>query len=188
MSTEVTTKFERAVRIRMARQEDGAALHRLIAACPPLDVNSVYAYMLICHHFRNFTVVAEGDGDGLVGCLTAYRRPDHSNVLFVWQIAVDKAARGHGLGRRMLQALIERPAAEGAHWLETTISPSNVASRRLFSAWAVSNGFQISETPYLEPVDFSTAADDRPHEAECLFRIGPLSKLQTSAIRGDPVV
>ncbi len=40
-------------RISFARRAcpDGAVIHRLVADCPPLDLNTVYAYLLLCEHF-----------------------------------------------------------------------------------------------------------------------------------------
>jgi len=158
------------VRLRESQRADGLALHRLIRACPPLDVNSAYAYFLLCDHFRSTTVLAEG-GDGLVGCVTAYRRPDAPDTLLVWQVAVHVAARGQGLGRRMLDALVDRPAARDIRWVETTISPSNTASRRLFASWAAAHGVELAESAFLEAADFGD--DEAGHEAERLIRIGP---------------
>lgn len=165
---------ENDILIRAPRLEDGAAMHALIKACPPLDVNSAYLYFLVCDHFRATSVVAELEGK-VVGCISAYRRPDRPEVLFIWQVAVHSDARGQGLGRRMLDAAAARSDAKHAKWMETTISPSNTASRRLFASWAESQGLEITEEPYLEPDHFHAGGTDETHEAECLFRIGPLS-------------
>jgi L-2,4-diaminobutyric acid acetyltransferase len=162
--------------IRAPKLEDGAAVHALIQACPPLDLNSAYLYFLICDHFRETTVVAEGEGK-LVGCVTAYLRPDRPDTLFIWQVAVHSDARGQGLGRRMLDAVVDREAAAGVRWMETTISPSNTASRRLFASWAESRNLKLEERDYLEPDQFTAAGSDAVHEAECLFRIGPLEEV-----------
>ena len=159
--------------LRAPERGDGLALHRLIRACPPLDVNSAYAYFLLCDHFRATTVLAEGP-DGLVGCVTAYLRPDAPETLFVWQVAVHADARGQGLARRMLETLAARPAVRGVRWVETTISPSNTASRRLFASWAAGCQADVNECAYLEAADFAADGDAAGHEAERLIRIGPL--------------
>lgn len=165
--------------IRAPKLEDGASVHALIKACPPLDLNSAYLYFLVCDHFRSTSVVAEYDGK-LLGCISAYRRPDQPDVLFVWQVAVHSDARGQGLGRRMLDAVAARSDAKHAKWMETTISPSNTASRRLFASWAESHDLTITESSYLEPHHFQTGDADEnsteTHEAECLFRIGPFKR------------
>ena len=36
----------------------GPAIHRLVAACKPLDLNSRYAYLLLCEHFARTCVIA----------------------------------------------------------------------------------------------------------------------------------
>lgn len=154
---------------------DGADVHALIQACPPLDLNSAYLYFLVCDHFRDTTVVAERAGK-LVGCVTAYIRPDQPDTLFVWQVAVHRDARGQGLGRLMLDAAADRGAAASVRWMQTTISPSNTASRKLFASWAASRDLQLKEAPYLEPGHFAAAGPGAAHEAERLFRIGPLAR------------
>jgi L-2,4-diaminobutyric acid acetyltransferase len=172
---------KKEILIRAPRLEDGAAVHALIKACPPLDLNSAYLYFLVCDHFRETSVVAECEGK-LVGCISAYRRPDKPEVLFVWQVAVHSDARGQGLGRRMLDAAAARSDAIKAEWMETTISPSNTASRRLFASWAESHKLDIHESSYLEPHHFHTGDSDEAetHEAECLFRIGPFKRSDVS--------
>lgn len=164
---------ETEVVLRAPTRADGAALHALIRRCPPLDLNSVYAYFLVCDHFRETTVLAEMDGN-LVGCVTGYRPPPHPDTMFIWQVAVDAPARGRGLAGKMLTAVMDRPAVEGVCWMETTISPSNTASRRLFASWAAARSLEMQETTYLEAEDFLPAGADAVHEAERLFRIGPI--------------
>ena len=93
-----------AVRFRAPRPEDGPAVTRLVADCPPLDVNSPYCNLLQCDHFAETCVVAEA-ADGLAGWISAYRPPSAPEDIFVWQVAVRADARGQGLGGRMLAVL-----------------------------------------------------------------------------------
>lgn len=147
---------------------DGAGIHALAAQCPPLESNSCYSYVLIASHFRDTSAVAE-DGEGLLGFVAAYRRPDAPGVLFVWQVGVSARARGAGVARRLLSHLIRHPAPVPVRYLEATVAPSNTASQRLFRALAAEHGVICEETPYLEPGHFGGGN----HEAEALFRLGP---------------
>jgi L-2,4-diaminobutyric acid acetyltransferase len=145
-------------------------------------VNSAYAYFLVCDHFRTTSVIAENADGQVLGAVTAYVKPEDPDTLFVWQVAVHAYARGQGLGKRMLSKIAGRPAASRCSRLETTISPSNTASRRLFTSWAESRGCSVEETSYLEAADFGAGAGEDAHEAECLFRMYPLHALP----QGDP--
>jgi len=156
--------------LREPRPSDGSAVHALIAACPPLDVNSCYAYLLVCSHFARTSVVAEGP-EGIVGFISAYARPDNPQTLFVWQVAVSSAARGQGLSGRMLDAIIQRDACEGLHRLETTVSPTNRASEMVFRKFAERHGAAVETSALFECSDFG----NEDHEAEVLFSIGPLN-------------
>ncbi len=148
--------------------EDGKAVHELIQRCPPLDVNSSYNYFLLCSHFRDTCVVAEAD-DRIIGFLSAYLIPSRPDTLFIWQVAVDEVARGLGLAGRMLEQVTERPACAEVTTLETTISPSNISSRRVFERFAEKHEAKSSEETFLEARHFGAEA----HEEERLIRIGP---------------
>lgn len=161
--------------LRQPQQNDGAALYGLIAACPPLDLNSIYAYLLQCLHHSQTSVVAEVDGK-IVGAITAYIPPQQPDTLFVWQVAVASEQRGHGLGRRMLQHLLtECIGQRGLRWMETTISPSNIASNKLFTNFALQHDAGCSVTPLFAADDFGESG----HEEECLYKIGPWDRKNT---------
>ena len=150
-------------------KEDGAALNLFVRLNPPLDMNSVYCSVLQCHHFSETCVLAKKD-DEIVGYVTGYRQPKHPEVFFLWQVGVGKEGRGVGLATRMIQAILARESCRGVTELQTTITPSNQPSRQLFAGFARKEGADISE----EPAYFSREQLG-DHEAESLFRIGPLS-------------
>ncbi len=151
--------------LRPPTVEDGAAIHALVEATGVLDVNSQYAYVLIGAHHSATSVVAEEEGH-LLGFIYGYRLPDRPDTLFVWQVGVDDAARGRGLATRMLKWLVERL---GVTYLETTVTPSNTPSRRLFRGFAEKLGADCEVTEGF-PSNLFSGTD---HEPEELFRIGP---------------
>ena len=148
----------------------GAAIHALIEACKPLDLNSTYAYLLLCEHFAGTCVHAERGGR-TVGFISAYRPPQRSDVIFVWQVAVAREMRGQGLARAMLCELLDRPALHDIGYLETTVSPSNEPSRRLFHGLARERNAAITERVLFSERDFG----GEEHEVETLIRIGPFA-------------
>lgn len=156
----------------MPAAEDGAAVSRLIAASPPLDVNSAYCNLLQCTDFAPTCVLAEREG-APVGWLSAYRPPAAPECLFVWQIAVAADARGQGLAGRMLDALLARPAAAGASALTTTITSDNAGSWALFEAFARRHGAALERTPRFQREAHFGGAHDTEWEA----RIAPLPTL-----------
>jgi L-2,4-diaminobutyric acid acetyltransferase len=158
------------VALRAPHRADGLAIHALICRCPPLDANSCYAYCVLADHHRDCCVLAEHGALGLVGCLTGYRIPARPDTLFVWQVAVDARLRGTGLAGRMLDALLARPALHDLRALETTVSPDNRASRRVFAKLALAQGATLTESPYL-----AADAAGAGHAAEALLRIAPLA-------------
>lgn len=170
-----TEDHDRAVRRGVVLEKPavahGAEIHRLISDCKPLDVNSTYAYLLLCEHFSETCVRAELAGR-TVGFVSAYRPPLRHDVLFVWQVAVAASARGAGLGKSMLHELLRRDARGEWRYLETTVSPSNEPSRRLFYALASELDAPVAESALFSERDF----DGELHEPEILIRIGPIKR------------
>jgi len=160
--------------LRQPERRDGALLHELVAACPPLDLNSRYAYLLLCEHHAATSVVAESGGE-LVGAITGYIPPAQPDTLFVWQVAVAQRMRGRSLGTRMLQHLLQHCIERrGLRWMETTISPGNQASQRLFTRFAERLGVGCTTTTLFAAEDFGASG----HEEECLHRIGPWGRAE----------
>lgn len=175
-TTEVEQKgheVENRVAIGSPRVRDGADIHRLVAGCEPLDLNSTYAYLLLCRHFGDTCVRAEQEGR-TVGFVSAYRPPKREDVIFVWQVAVSAALRGQGLAQRMLRELLARPAVAGCRYVETTVSPSNEPSLRLFHRLARELGAPVAQQAMFQEEDFG----DERHESETLIRIGPFGRNQ----------
>ena len=157
------------ITLRQPRMQDGAAICQLVQETTPLDPNSCYAYLLLCTHFADTCVVAEDDGD-IVGFISAYQPPNADDVLFVWQVAVKSTARGRGLATTMLQDLLEREICQDVTYIEATVTPSNAPSQALFRSLAKAQDVPCRETCWMPPEVFGTGQ----HEAEILFRIGPL--------------
>jgi L-2,4-diaminobutyric acid acetyltransferase len=155
-----------AVVFRRPTRSDAASLHELVASSPPLDVNSPYAYLLVGLHFGATSVVAERGG-AIVGFASAYLKPDDPRVVFVWQVAVERSARGLGLGRSLVREVLARPACADVTALETTITPSNAASWRLFDAIAREHGTRCEA----RDVFGSMEVGDGNHEEERLVRL-----------------
>ncbi len=145
---------------------DGSALHELAATTGVLDVNSRYAYALWGRDFAATSVVARLD-DRPVGFVTGYRRPADPDTLFVWQVAVDASARGHGIAAAMLDDLAARV---GCTHVETTITAANTASIALFTAFAGRHGAAVDRAEL-----FGHAELGAEHEPEFLYRIGPIN-------------
>jgi len=157
------------ITLRRPTSSDGTAVARLIARCPPLDTNSVYCNLLQCTHFACTSVAAIRNGE-LVGFVSGYLPPERPGTLFIWQVAVDEIARGQGLAARMLTAILLRPHSQSVHWLETSITPANRASWRLFEGFAAKHGAQASSEILFDQHEHFRGE----HDSEYLLRIGPL--------------
>jgi L-2,4-diaminobutyric acid acetyltransferase len=149
---------------------DGKAIHELIAQCPPLDENSAYCNFLQSSHFQNTCVLAEQD-EQVVGFVSAYRKPDKSNELFIWQVAVHPAVRGLGLASQMLDQLLAKDELEQVEYLETTITKDNQGSWCLFKKLDKRQGGKGTVSIFLD----EKRHFEGEHDTEYLYRI-PLEK------------
>lgn len=153
------------INYRCPEAGDGLKVTELIKSCPPLDINSTYYYYMICRDFASTSILAEKDGK-IGGFVSGYRRPDHPEVLFIWQVAVSSEMRGKSIASSMLASLVERLGGS-VKSLETTISPSNKASQSLFAKFAEKRGAEMKKQEFLSAQDFGGG----DHEAEDLYII-----------------
>lgn len=150
--------------------DDAASMWRLVVESNALDVNSPYAYLLVCSHFASTSIIAEEpDANGLAGFVASYRVPDDPTVLFVWQIGVHPDWRQRGVGLRLLDEGVRRPGNRGVRYVHATVTPSNHASDRLFRSFADALG-----APCVAAEQFPAQVfPHEEHEPEVLYRIGP---------------
>lgn len=156
------------IHLRTPSVSDGAGMWQVVRDAGTLDLNSSYLYLLLARDFADTCVVAEHEG-AVVGFVTGYRPPQRPEVLFLWQVGVHPRMQGRGLGKRLVTAFLRQPGADRASILETTVTPSNDASRALFRAIARELDTDCRVEPCFRAGDFP----DSGHEDEELFVIGP---------------
>ena len=162
--------------MREPRPDDAAALWRLVRDSGSLDLNSPYVYLLICTDHAATSVVATDEHDRPVGFVAAYRPPPEPDAAFVWQVGVAERARGQGLAKRLLKAMLSREANHDARVLTATVTPGNAASLALFRRVAsdLSAGVEEHER-------FPADVFPEGHEPEVELRIGPLVAREAAA-------
>ena len=156
--------------IRRPTLADAVQMYELVNAAGSLDKNSLYLYLLLCRDFSSTCRVAQSDSR-LVGVTTAYLPADQPRLVFVWQVAVAEEFRGRGIAMAMLTDLVAGLAASDPWFLQTTITPSNTASRNLFTSLAKKFRTPISATDGFHENLFGRYQ----HEAEVLYTLGPIA-------------
>ncbi|OMF22593.1 diaminobutyrate acetyltransferase [Paenibacillus sp. FSL H8-0548] len=158
--------------LRAPDTSDGSVVWQLIRDAGSLDLNSPYSYIMLCDIFRDTCAVA-CSGTDIQGFMSGYRCPDKEDTLFVWQVAVSEKFRGRGIAKAMLQELLNRKGNEHIRYVEATIAPENIPSRRLFTGLAAEHGTECKVAEHYGKHLFPVGMN---HEPELLFRIGPLRK------------
>lgn len=163
------------IEISVPGPEDAADIHALIAACPPLDTNSLYANLIQTTHFAASCAVARLNGK-VVGWISGHRPPGKDDIYFLWQVAVHPDARGMALPKRMLADILSRRAQAGVSRLQTSITRANEASWGLFRSVAGWLSAPLREEPWFDR--------DRHfgghHDTEFLVTIGPFKAPKAS--------
>jgi L-2,4-diaminobutyric acid acetyltransferase len=163
MAKQGTLKFK----IRNVTVQDIKEVYKLLVANRPyVGLNSRYTYLLLAKDFQATCVVAEYDGQ-IVAFSSGYIPPARSDTFFSWEVVVDKNFRGHGLQKRMLLYQIQ---AANAAYFEGTVNPSNKVSENNFREIAKMLNTKCKEEVLFSEDDF----ENDGHEAEVLFRIGPI--------------
>ncbi|WP_249226680.1 diaminobutyrate acetyltransferase [Alicyclobacillus mengziensis] len=152
---------------RKPQLTDGAAIWSLIHDIEVLDLNSSYCYLMLTSYFRETCVITES-GEHVAGFVSGFIPPDKPQTLFIWQVAVERQSRGMGIGTTMLQTLLARDVCRSVKYLETTVSPSNDASRAMFLRLA-----RELDTEMKSVGEFSSTLFPHGHESEQLLKIGP---------------
>jgi L-2,4-diaminobutyric acid acetyltransferase len=157
-----------SIELRKPTIRDAAAMWNIVDHTEVLDTNSLYHYLLMCRDFSDTSIVACHEGTP-IGFITAYLRPESPENLFAWQTAVDPDVNAPGLATHMLKTLTDRTRARGVRHLETSINPGNRAVQMMLRRFAQERGAQVESGMLFDETFFP--AD---HEAEILYRIGPL--------------
>ena len=154
--------------IRSPTTNHAAQIWRLVQDSGLLDVNSAYLYLLLCRDFCDTCLVA-CRGESVVGFVSGYRLPRKPTVLFIWQIGVAPEAKRQGIASRLLRELVQQCGRSSLSAIEATVSPSNIASRRLFESLARTLAVPMVDVPE----DGFSAADfpSGDHEPEPRIRI-----------------
>ena len=160
-----------AVTIGAPKSEDGAAVHDLIAACPPLDTNSLYMNLIQTTHFAETCALAREDGE-VIGWVSGHIPPEEPDVFFLWQVAIGEKARGKRIPKRLVADIFSRPSCKDVRYLKTTITPDNEASWGLFKSLARWLEAPLKDTKFF---DKDTHFKGR-HDSEILVTIGPFGR------------
>src|SRR5690625_587612 len=119
------------IEFREPTADDGKEMYRIVKESKVLDVNSPYSYLLWGKYYSKTSIIAMHN-DKVIGFVTGFLPPEKPNTLFVWQVAVDPAFRGHGLATKFIEQLLLQLKDEGVEYLEATVTPTNVPSSNLF--------------------------------------------------------
>lgn len=163
--------------LRAPLATDGSRVWALIEATPALDSNSLYANLLQCSDFSTTCTLAEREGE-VVGWMSGYVPPAQPDTLFVWQICVSGAARGQGMGKRLIEDALARPGNAHIRHIACTITEDNTASWALFASVA-----RALDAPLQRAERFSEDAHFAgQHASELAVTIGPFHRDRTASL------
>jgi L-2,4-diaminobutyric acid acetyltransferase len=171
-AAEVTEMMQKAtpgaITIRRVKIDDIPDVYRLLRANRPyVGLNSPYTYYLLARDFNDTCLVAL-DGYRIIAFSSGYVPPSRPDTFFNWEIVVEAEYRGNGLQRTLL---LEQLRISNAKYFEGTVNPSNTVSERNYLTIAKILGAEVRMGVLFSEADFGNDG----HEAEVLYRIGPIS-------------
>lgn len=164
-------KTKQTISIRTPKREDGAKVWQLIQDTAKLDDNSMYCNLLQCTHFAATCAVAEMDGE-IVGWVSGYIPPEDPEAYFVWQVCVDEKARGRGLAKRLIAAVLARKVCAKVTHVKSTITSDNKPSWALFGSIAETLETELNRKPHFIREDHFAGM----HDTEFLVTVGPFER------------
>ena len=169
MKIGIYSKHSKKIKITSPSKKDGSAVAKLIERCPPLDLNSTYHYLIQSHYFSKTCSIAF-DNKKIVAFVSGFINPSRDNSLFIWQVAIDEDYRGKELGIELIEFILKQN--KNIDSIETTVTETNSASRRMFQKLCEKYQTRLSEqTLFDKEQDFF-----KEHDSEILIKIGPLNK------------
>jgi L-2,4-diaminobutyric acid acetyltransferase len=156
-------------KIRNVKVEDINEVYKLLVANRPyVGLNSRYTYFLLARDFSDTCVIVEHRG-AIIAFSSGYIPPSRADTFFNWETVVHRNYRGYGLQKRMLLHQIKKTNAK---FFEGTVNPSNEVSKSNFCELAELLNTKCEKKMLFGEEDFGNDG----HEAEILYRIGPISK------------
>jgi L-2,4-diaminobutyric acid acetyltransferase len=164
-------------KIRNIKMDDVKEVFKLLEANRPyVGLNSRYTYLLLARDFSETCLVAEYEGK-IVAFSSGYIPPNRRDTFFNWEVVVHENYRGNGLQKILL---IKQIIESKVKYFEATVNPSNQTSRRNFHQLAQLLNTTCTECPLFSEEDF----ENDGHEAEVLFRVGPISQVAAGKLWG----
>jgi diaminobutyrate acetyltransferase len=166
--------------IRKVAFKDIAEVYKLLTANRPyVGLNSRYTYLLLARDFSDTCLVAL-NGERIIAFSSGYVPPGRPDTFFSWEVVVDKDYRGNGLQTMLL---LHQLRLIDAKYFEGTINPSNGASEKNFLEIARILNADASKSVLFGEEDFEYDG----HEAEILYRIGPITLISIKNTVNLPV-
>ncbi len=135
--------------LRLARSGDETLLDRVAAGVfdHPVDPELWRRFLSDPRHH----IVVALEGNLIVGMATGvdYIHPDKPAELFVNEVGVASGRRGQGIGRRLLEALLDHGRSLGCREAWVLADPDNAAAARLYRG---ANGHPSGATMYSFPI------------------------------------
>lgn len=129
--------------IRPLKIDDADKITELFKELTDVPVN--FQPEILINNKAIYCRVLESEGDVIgFASLTTYPVPTKGMVGRIEDVVISNLYRGGGLGRKMMEDLIDIAKKEKLEYLNLTANSSRVAARNLYE----SMGFQIAETDF----------------------------------------
>ena len=121
-------------------------IKKMVEACSPLDVHTLYTYWVLARYFTDTSFVLY-DNDEAIGFIIAITK---DNVGFIWQIGVLPQYRKQDLSYLLIDKTIQAFKNKGINDIELTIDTNNQISFAAFNSYCKKQNLKLFRK---EPVE-----------------------------------
>jgi len=147
--------------IRPITESDVPHLRKFVEQNKPLGLHSAYTYWMICHYFKDYSLIAETDNGLIIGIRICLKIDD---ILFFWQGGVAEEFRRQGLAQQLINHAIESGQKNhGIKKIQFSIDPKNTASLALYTSWCQKKNLRmnkIDSVNFVDPIESISEFED----------------------------
>jgi len=130
--------------IRNCSEEDVDKIRIFVSECKPLDLHTSITYWTLFKYFPNLCYVML-ENDKVIGFVSGLRSSLEKDVVYLWQIGINKEHRGKSYASTLIEYFIKSAINLNCNKIQFTIAPENESSYNAFLKYSKEHSYPISK-------------------------------------------
>ncbi len=130
--------------IRNCTENDVDIIRAFVNECKPLDLHTSFTYWTLFKYSSNLCFIML-EVDKTIGFISGIRSSLDKNVVYLWQIGINKEDRGKNYASILIDHFIKSVIALGCNKIQVSIAPENESSLNTFLKYSKVHSYNISK-------------------------------------------